>query len=142
MSLSRITEALNIVRRAKALGGYDVNVIGMAGEIIAEDHYGMSKTSVGAKSIDGYWKLNGVERSVQVKGWSDARVRRCRGGTFFRIPIQDGPDDLLVILFMAEKEEYEVLYHGPAEAVGKPEKNGRTKVVSHIQCYSNEPNFL
>ncbi len=94
--MSRIEEALDIVKRAKALGDYDVNVIGMAGEIIAEDRFGMSKTAVGSKTIDGYWRSQEEPRSVQVKGWSDARVRRYRGGTFFRIPVESGPDDLLV----------------------------------------------
>jgi hypothetical protein len=37
--VSRVTEALDIVKRAKALGDYDSNVIGMAAEIIAEVQY-------------------------------------------------------------------------------------------------------
>ena len=129
MPLSRIEEALDIVKRAKALGDYDVNVIGMAGEIIAEDLFGMSKTAVGTKTIDGYWRSQEDPRSVQVKGWSDARVRRYRGGTFFRVPEESGPDDLLVILFLAGKAEYVILFNGPTNSVGVLEKNGKTKVV-------------
>ena len=117
------------MKRAKALGDYDVNVIGMAGEIIAEDQFGMSKTTVGSKTIDGYWRPRGESRSVQVKGWSDARVRRYRSSTFFRVPSEGGPDDLLVILFLAAKMEYVILFNGPTNSVGVMEKNGKTKVV-------------
>ena len=129
MPLNRIEEALDIVKRAKALGDYDVNVIGMAGEVIAEDRFGMSKTAVGSKAIDGYWRSGGESRSVQVKGWSDARIRRYRGGTFFRVPSEGGPDDLLVILFLAARKEYIILFNGPTSSVGVMEKNGKFKVV-------------
>lgn len=65
--MDRIAEALDLVRRAKALGGYDSNVIGMAGEIVAEERFGLVCTKCGNKDIDGFMVVNGDKRSVQVK---------------------------------------------------------------------------
>lgn len=128
--MNRIAESLEIVKRAKALGNYDCNVIGMAAEIIAEEQFGMSKVSTGTKTIDGYWSVNGSIETVQVKGWSCSRVARYKGGTFLRIPVVNPPDNLLIILFYSRLGEFEILYSGRANTVGKSEKNGKTKVVS------------
>src|SRR5437868_6917551 len=112
--MSRIAKALEIVKLAKELGDYDCNVIGMAAEIIAEDEFGMTKAPTGTKTIDGFWK----GETVQVKGWSCSRVAKYKGGTFLRLPIENPPDNLLLILFYAHLSEYEILYSGKSEQVG------------------------
>jgi hypothetical protein len=114
--LDRVTEVLDIVRRADALGQYDHNLIGMAGEIIAEDEFGMEKVGRGAKGIDGYWDMHGERRRVQVKAWSLNRINRYGDNTMFRIK-PGASDDLLVLL--VEGDGYQVLYSGPADHVGK-----------------------
>ena len=112
---NRVDEVLDLVRRADGLGEYDHNLIGMAGEIIAEDCFGMEKAPRGAKGIDGYWRKDGERRSVQVKAWSRDRLDRYGNRAMFRIK-PDSTDDLLVIL--VEANNYQVLYSGPADAVG------------------------
>ncbi len=136
--MTRIAKALEIVRLAKELGNYDSNVIGMAAEIISEDAYGMTKASRGAKTLDGYWTVNGSSESVQVKGWSCRRIETYLGGTFFRVEAVNGPKNLLVILFFADPAEYEVLYAGPTDAVGTVEKNGKKRVIrfDHLKSKS------
>ena len=123
--MDRILEALDIVSRVSKLGDYDSNVIGMAAEIIAEDHFQMVKTDRGKKDIDGYWFSDGAKRTVQVKAWSEARIKKYGGGTFFRIDEKHPPDDLLVLLIYSSKPKYEVLYKGPAAQVGKIEKSSK-----------------
>ena len=125
----RIAEVLDIVRRACALGEYDSNVIGMAAEIIAEDAFGMTKVSRGSKDIDGYWSRGNEPRTVQVKAWSEARIRKYRLGTFLRISETSPPDDLLVLLIYSSKASFEVLYNGPSNEVGYIEKNGLNRVI-------------
>lgn len=123
----RVLHALDIVRRATALGDYDSNVIGMAAEIIAQDEFGMEKAPRGSKQIDGYWNTPAGRRSVQVKAWSEARIRTYRNGTFFRIDEVGAPQDLLVLLVLGSG--YEVLYNGPRDQAGKIEKGGAKRVV-------------
>jgi hypothetical protein len=127
--MDRVEEVLDIVFRAKQLGDYDCNVIGMAGEIVAEEEFGMLKVPVGTKSIDGTVATPNGMRTLQVKAWSDARVKKYKKGTFLRLPVQNKADDLLLILFYASKKNYEVLYQGPVDEIGKLEKNGKTKIV-------------
>ena len=112
----RVKEALDIVRRAKALGDYDSNVIGMAAEIIAEEEHEMTKAPVGTRDIDGCLPN---DKTIQVKGWSCSRVLTYRGGTFFRIPPVGGADMLMVILIYSRLAEYEVLYFGKSDDVGE-----------------------
>jgi len=126
--MSRIEEALDIVKRAKALGGYDSNVIGMAAEIIAEDVFGMVKAPAGTKNIDGHLVQNGVKVSIQVKSFSSGRVLRYKGGTFFRIP-ENGSEKLIVLLIYSHLAEYEVLYNGSAATVGKKENNKARRII-------------
>ena len=114
--MDRVVEVLELVRRADALGQYDHNLIGMAGEIIAEEEFGMEKAARGAKGIDGYWIQNGEKRRVQVKAWSRSRIIRYKGSTMFRVK-PGASDDLLVLL--VEGDGYEVLYSGPVEDVGR-----------------------
>jgi hypothetical protein len=85
--------------------------------------------STGTKTVGGYWKTGNSIESVQVKGWSCSRVARYKGGTFLRIPIENPPNNLLVILFYSHLGEYEVLYSGRADSVGFDEKNGKARVV-------------
>jgi len=126
--MDRINEALDIVKRAKALGDYDSSVIGMAAEIIAEDQFGMIKASTGKKDIDGYWYKENKEISVQVKAFSSGRVSRYKGGTFFRVPV-DGSDFLIVILIYSSEAKYDVLYNGKTSEAGVIENNGTKRIV-------------
>ncbi|MCH9758848.1 MAG: hypothetical protein K0U19_07060 [Proteobacteria bacterium] len=112
--MSRIKEALDIVKRAKALGDYDSNVIGMAAEIIAEEDFGMIKSPAGKKYIDGYIG----NYSIQVKSFSSGRVLKYKGAAFCRIP-ERKCDKLIFILIYSNLEEYEILYNDNASTVGK-----------------------
>ncbi|MGP8154032.1 MAG: DUF6998 domain-containing protein [Smithella sp.] len=123
--MDRVSEVLDIVSRVSKLGDYDSNVIGMAAEIIAEDIFKMTKAKRGKKTVDGYWSSDKTQRTVQVKVWSEARVRRYRSGTFFRIVEEDAPDDLIVLLIYSSKPKYERLYNGPARAIGKLEHSSK-----------------
>jgi hypothetical protein len=136
--MNRIAEALDIVRRAKALGDYDSNVIGMAAEIIGEERFGMSKASPCTRTVDGYRRNGNSTESVQVKGWSCSRVSTYRNGTFFRIPAENGPDALLVVLFYSHIAEYEVLYFGEAARVGVVERNGKKRTIRLDALQSRE----
>jgi len=127
--MNRVQEVLDIVKRAKSLGDYDSNVIGMAAEIIAEDEFGMSKSPTGAKDIDGYWYRNNNKVSIQVKAFSSGRVQRYKGSTKFRIK-ENGSDHLLVILFYSDICEYEVLYSGPPSKIGKIENGKNTRIIT------------
>ncbi len=127
--MNRVTEALDIVVRVAALGDYDSNVIGMAAEIIAEDIFGMTKASRGKKDIDGLWKTGEETRTVQVKAWSEARVKKYRAGTFLRVKEVSASDDLLVLLIYCSKPDYAVLYHGPTKAVGYIEPSGASRAI-------------
>ncbi len=120
-AMDRVSEVLDIVSRASKLGNYDSNVIGMAAEIIAEDKFKILRTDRGTKTIDGYWFSALTRRTVQVKAWSEARVKKYRSGTFFLISEEDAPDDLIVLLIYSSKPKYEVLYNGPARAIGQLE---------------------
>ena len=126
--MNRVHEALDIVKRAKALGDYDSNVIGMAAEIIAEHDFGMVKVSTGTQNIDGYLVQNGNEISVQVKGFSSGRVIRYKGGTFFRIP-ENSSQQLIVVLIYSNLAEYEILYNGSTSVAGKKENNKPNRIV-------------
>lgn len=130
--MDRVLEVLDIVNRASKLGDYDSNVIGMAAEIIAEDIFKMTKVKRGSKTIDGYRFSGETRRTVQVKAWSEGRVKRYRSGTFFRISEGDAPDDLIVLLIYSSKPKYVLLYDGPARAIGRlehSEKYGIRRVI-------------
>lgn len=126
--MSRVHEALDIAKRAKALGDYDSNVIGMVAEIIAEDVLGMIKSPAGTKNIDGHILENGKKLSVQVKAFSSGRVLRYKGGAKFRIS-ENGSEKLIVILVYSNLAEYEILYNGNADSVGKKESNKNTRII-------------
>ena len=127
--MDRIAEALEIVRRAKALGDYDSNVIGMAAEIVAEERFGLKRTSSGSKDIDGHVVVDGVTRSVQVKGFSSGRIQRYQGGAKFAIHTSGCADMLLVLVFYAKIAEYEVVFYGPTRDVGKVSGCGTKRIV-------------
>lgn len=127
--IDRVSEVLDIVRRVCSLGEYDSNVIGMAAEIIAEDIFRMEKWSRGSKSIDGLWTKDNLGRTVQVKAWSENRVKRYRMGTMLRTNAISSPDDLLLILIFTSKAEYQVLYNGPTNSVGYVETSGLTRLI-------------
>ena len=126
--MSRVIEVLDIVKRAKALGDYDSNVIGMAAEVIAEDVFGMVKAPTGTKNIDGHIIQNDVKVSIQVKSFSSGRVLRYKGGTFFRIP-ENGSEKLIVLLIYSHLAEYEILYNGNTNTAGKKENNKPNRIV-------------
>ena len=115
----RTLKALEIVRLAAELGDYDSNVIGMAAEIIAEEEYGMTKAKRGQKDVDGKWMVEGNDRTVQVKAWSEKRVKDYRGGTYLYLKLANLPDDLLVLLVHSSERKFTELYNNPASEVGK-----------------------
>ncbi len=125
----RISEALDIVVRSSRLGEYDCNVIGMAAEIIAEDEFGMTKTPRGRRDVDGSWFADGRDHTVQVKAWSEGRVKRYRQFTYLRLKEDALPDVLLCILVYSSKPGYKILYNGSPLEVGYVEKNGRSRVI-------------
>ncbi len=139
--MDRISEVLDIVRRASLLGDYDSNVIGMAAEIIAEDNFNMVKATRGKKALDGYWFSEDTKRTVQVKAWSEARIKRYKAGTFFRISDDDAPDDLIVLLIYSSKPKYEILYNGPVRKIGRLEqskKHGVRRVIRFDSLKSDD----
>lgn len=117
----RTLKALEIVRLAAELGNYDSNVIGMAAEIIAEEEYGMTKAKRGQKDVDGSWLVEENNRTVQVKAWSEKRVKDYRDGTKLRLKLANPPDDLLLLLVHSSERKFTELYKGPATEVGKIE---------------------
>lgn len=125
----RVAKALEIVKLATELGEYDSNVIGMVAEIIAEEDFGMTKVEKGKQGIDGRWIRNGSERTVQVKAWSEGRLRRYKASSELRIKDAKAADDLLVLLIHSSEAKYQVLYQGPIEAVGyREEKHSRRRI--------------
>lgn len=114
----RTRKALEIVRLIAELGEYDSNVIGMVAEIIAEEEYGMTKARRGAKDIDGTWFVGENQRTVQVKAFSEKRVKDYGLGTFFRLGLKNPADDLLVLLIHTSEPKYTELYLGAASEAG------------------------
>src|SRR5687767_209084 len=110
---NRVEEILDIVCRTCALGEYNHNIIGMAAEVIAEDVFGMTKVPRGSRDIDGTWMKDEQNRTVQVKAWSESRVKRYKNGTFLRLKEANLPDDLLVLLIKSSQPGYEIIYNGP-----------------------------
>ena len=138
LNMKRVEEALDIVVRAARLGEYDSNVIGMAAEVIAEVEFGMTKSPRGSRDVDGTWFIDGRQYTVQVKGWSEARVKRYKQFTYFRLKEQYLPDVLLCILVYCTKPCYEILYNGSPRAIGYVEKNGRERVIRFADMKSPE----
>lgn len=136
----RVAKALEIVRLVSELGEYDSNVIGMAAEIIAEEIFGMKKASRGKQGIDGHWQHNGTERTVQVKAWSEARVRSKRTNTFLRINDKGAADDLLVLLIYSSRPAYDVLYNGPTDVIGYREEKWARRVIQFGGAIGMMPN--
>jgi hypothetical protein len=119
--LNRVTRALRIAKLAHSLGNYDTNVMGMAGEVIAEEIFGMAKAAKQSKDVDGHIMMDGAARSVQVKTMSCERLATYGGGAKFRVSEGSHPERLLVLIVFSQLGKYEVAYHGPTEAVGKVE---------------------
>jgi hypothetical protein len=135
---NRVLEALNIVVRVCALGEYDSNVIGMAAEIIAEDMFGMTKTPRGTRHIDGTWMKDGLNQTIQVKAWSEARVTKYKNGTFLRLKETALPDELLVLLIYSSMPGYEIIYKGSPKDVGYVETSKLTRAIRFDTMKSRE----
>ena len=127
--MSRLKNALDLVVNAAQLGNYDSNVIGMVAEVIAEEEFGMEKTPRGSRDVDGHWYSDGRKQKVQVKAWSEARVRKYKQFTYFRLREAALPDELLCILVYCSRPDYKIIYKGSPSAVGYVEKNGRDRVI-------------
>jgi hypothetical protein len=136
----RVAKVLEIVRLVTELGEYDSNVIGMAAEIIAEEDFGMTKVHRGKKGIDGRWIYEGSDRTVQVKAWSEARVRRYKASSFLRINDAGVVDDLLVLLIHSSEPKYQVLYKGPITSVGYREEKWARRVIQFGSTTGMMPN--
>ena len=87
----------------------------------AEEEYGMTKTKRGQKDVDGSWLVEENSRTVQVKAWSEKRVKDCRDDTKLRLKLANPPDDLLVLLVHSSERKFTELYKGPASEVGNIE---------------------
>jgi hypothetical protein len=136
--MNRIENALDIVVRSAQLGDYDSNVIGMAAEVIAEEVYRMKKTPRGSRDVDGHWYVDGNEQKVQVKAWSEDRVRKYRQFTYIRLRESALPDVLLCILVYCSKPDYKIIYNGPPREVGYVEKNGLDRVIRFGHMMSDD----
>jgi uncharacterized protein DUF6998 len=121
VAMNRVTRALRIAKLAHSLGNYDTNVMGMVGEVIAEEIFGMTKTSRQTKDVDGHIMIDGAARSVQVKTLSCERLATYGGGAKFRVAEGSHPERLLVLVVFSQVGKYEVAYNGPTGAVGKVE---------------------
>lgn len=110
-----------IAKLAHSLGGYDTNVMGMVGEVIAEETLGMAKAPAQSKDIDGHLLLAGERRSLQVKTLSAARLTTYGRGAKFRVAAGVHPEQLLVLVVFPRAASYKVAYFGPTTSVGKLE---------------------
>ena len=81
----------------------------------------MTKTKRGQKDVDGSWLVEENSRTVQVKAWSEKRVKDCRDDTKLRLKLANPPDDLLVLLVHSSERKFTELYKGPASEVGNIE---------------------
>jgi hypothetical protein len=125
----RTHKALEIVKMAAELGDYDSNVIGMAAEIIVEEEFGMTKTPRGSKGVDGIWFTEGNHRSIQVKAWSEKRLKDDGYSTFVRLKTDKVPDDLMLIVVLTSRPGYLVLYKGPTMDGCKPGNLNKKQVL-------------
>lgn len=144
-SMDRISRALRIAKLAHSLGEYDTNVLGIVGEVIAEERFGMRKASKQSKDSDGHVLVDGVARSLQVKTLSSSRIAAYRGGAKFRVAHGVHPEYLLVLLVFPLFCTYEVLFYGPASSVGRAESvNGvaRRGVCVHHLFVGREDELL
>ncbi len=114
----RTIEALEILQRVAALGDYDSNIAGMVAEIIAEEEYGMKKTKRGTKDVDGFWFKGDNQRTVQVKAWTEKRLKDYQNNTFLRLKLENSPDDLLLLVVFSSKQAFAELYNGPTVDAG------------------------
>ena len=144
MATHRVRRALRIVALARSLGDYDTNVLGMVGEIIAEDLLKLKKAPKQSKDIDGHYFHKDNQVSVQVKALSTSRIARYGGGVKFRISADIHPQHLVVLLVFRKRPAYIMLYQGPSQEVGKTELvNGITRrgVTIH-DIYKGRPSEL
>lgn len=84
----------------------------------------MAKVARGTRDVDGTWMKDGLNRTVQVKAWSERRIQRYKRGTFLTLKEATLPDDLLLLLIYSSKPGYEILYKGPANGVGVVDPRG------------------
>lgn len=121
MATHRVRRALRIAALVRSLGDYDTNVLGMVGEIIAEDLLGLTKAPKQCKDIDGHYFHEGNQVSAQVKALSTSRIARYGGGAKLRISAGVHPEHLVVLLVFRKRPAYRVLYQGPSQKVGNIE---------------------
>jgi hypothetical protein len=127
----RVIEALDIVRRACLLGDYDSNVIGMAGEIIATEVFGIRRAKRGTQSIDG-WLDN---QSVQVKTCGQSRLQEYKKGVKITLSARHTSDRLLIFFIPNSGESYHVLYDGRTAEIGTIcGKKKQTRVIYLCDC--------
>ena len=66
---------------------------------------------------------------MQVKAWSETRIRTYRQGTFLRLNKSCKTDDLLVLLVYSSRPHFEVLFRGPIATIGRVEKSGAQRIA-------------
>src|SRR5438552_1854733 len=96
---ARVRRVLRIARLTRGLGpDYDCTIVGVAGEVIAEEILGMKKAPRQSRGVDGHIQSNGRNESVQVKSLSSGRVRKSREQATFKICSDPSPDRLVVVV--------------------------------------------
>ena len=146
VSTDRITTALEIARLARSLGNFDTNVLGMVGEVIAQDVLGMTKAPPQSKGIDGHIQVGTAQRSVQVKALSARRVagKRPVGSSGFRVAWGDHPERLVVVIVFTKIGKYQIIFNNDASSVGKSVtvKGVRRREVCVSDLYKNREHEL
>jgi hypothetical protein len=137
LNSARVRNVLVIARQLRELcesGGepYDCNIIGIAGEIIAEELFAMKRATRQTRHIDGWIDINGVNRTIQVKSISSSRIRKHRGLVTFKISTSPSPEMLLVVVVLDKIGTFEIAYFGEANLVGaKPQSiNGKRRAIT------------
>ena len=122
--MNRIRRVLRIAQLTRGLGvDYDCTIVGVAGEVIAEERLGMKKADRQAKGIDGHIEVFGVNKSVQVKSLSSGRLRKSREQVTFKVTQNPEPELLVVVVILDRIGDFRIVYTGPTALVGKPTKH-------------------
>ena len=126
--MNRIRHILRIHQLVHALGVYDGNIVGMAGEIIAEQEFGMIKARRQNPGFDGQAMFEHSLQTIEVKSLSTTRLRARRHKTTFKVCKEPVPAVLLVLAIFERQPRYEILYHGYTSKGGNPLRT--TKVLA------------
>ncbi len=124
--MNRVKRVLRIHQLAHSLGVYDSSIVGMAGEVIAEQDFGMMRTKRQNPGFDGYVIVNGMSETMEVKSLSTSRLRQHGGKATFKVSKTSEPVHLLVLAIFEKQSKYEVLFHGRTSTVGNPSRTNKS----------------